>query len=291
MSYLLILLLILLHTMQSFLCKKYTSEYPGNPSMASPVFTIVSGVTITIISLAFSSFRLTIHTETMIFALANTLFLYLYNYAVVRAAQSGPYSVQMVFSMGGSNIMAALASTLVFKDTISPLKIASIILLLIAIYMVTQKKDNEQKITKTFILACILIFIGNGMYGVLFDAQQRITGPAEKEEMIALTYFMTVILAVISNLKQPSKLISAMKQSKKSMVYLLTCSVVTALAINLLTIILPMLDVTLFYTLDNVGVLLLSVLCSAFLLKEKLSFVNITGFAVMILGLVIMSMA
>mgnify|MGYP007130702057 CR=1 FL=1 len=40
--------------------------------------------------------------------------------------------------------------------------------------------------------------------------------------MIALTYFMTVILAVISNLKQPSKLISAMKQSKKSMVYLLT---------------------------------------------------------------------
>ena len=49
MSALLIALLILLYTLQSFLCKLYTDKYPGDDDMASSVFTVVSGLTVAII--------------------------------------------------------------------------------------------------------------------------------------------------------------------------------------------------------------------------------------------------
>ena len=91
--------------------------------------------------------------------------------------------------------------------------------------------------------------------------------------------------------KNPKKIVPAMKQSRTSLVFLLGCSFVTALAVNLLTIILPLVDLTVFYTMDNAGVLLLSVLCSCVFFKEKLSGINIAGCVLMTVGLVGISLA
>ena len=288
MSYLLILLLILLHTMQSFLCKKYTSEYPGEASMASPVFKVVSGLIIAVISMAFSSFKLSVQPLTVVFAMVNALALYIYNYSIVKAAQNGVYSIQMVFSLGGSIIIPAVIACGVFGDELNWLKVVSIIIILIAIYMTSIKKeDSGQKVTKIFLIACLLLFLSNGTYGALFDAQQRITGASEKEEMIIITYLCSTAFSLITMLiKNPKKIKSAVKQTKKSLVYLLSCSIITGLAVNTLTIILPLVDLTMFYTMDNAGVLLLSVLCSYIFFKEKLSPVNITGCIVMAVGLI-----
>lgn len=292
-SYLLILLLILLHTMQSFLCKKYTTVYPGEASMASPVFTVVSGIIIAVVSMAFSSFRLSVQPLTVAFAFANALALYMYNYSIVKAAQNGVYSVQMVFSLGGSIIIPAVVANGVFDDPLGYRKIISIIIIIAAIYMTSIKKEESgQKVTRIFLIACILLFVSNGVYGSLFDAQQRVTGSGDKEEMIAITYICSSLLSLITMaVKNPKKIVPAMKQSRTSLVFLLGCSFVTALAVNLLTIILPLVDLTMFYTMDNAGVLLLSVLCSCVFFKEKLSGINIAGCVLMTVGLVGISLA
>ena len=66
---------------------------------------------------------------------------------------------------------------------------------------------------------------------------------------------------------------------------------VAALAINLLVIILEIIESpTLLYTFDNAGVMLMSVLLSAIVFKEKLSKVNVIGCVIMCIGLVCMSL-
>lgn len=77
-----------------------------------------------------------------------------------------------------------------------------------------------------------------------------------------------------------------MAQSKKSFIYLLSCSVIIALAINLMVYILPLLNITVLYTFNNAGVLLLSVLFSCIFFKEKLSVLNWIGCTAMCLALI-----
>ena len=42
--------MILMYTLQSLLTRKYSDHYPGRPEMASPVFTVVSGLAVAVVT-------------------------------------------------------------------------------------------------------------------------------------------------------------------------------------------------------------------------------------------------
>ena len=66
----------------------------------------------------------------------------------------------------------------------------------------------------------------------------------------------------------------------------MACAVVSALAVNVLVFVLPHVNLTVLYTFDNSGVMLLSVFASWLFLGEKLSLLNIAGCITMCAGLV-----
>jgi multidrug transporter EmrE-like cation transporter len=79
---------------------------------------------------------------------------------------------------------------------------------------------------------------------------------------------------------------SDFKQTRLSCFYLVACAVVSALAVNVLVFVLPHVNLTVLYTFDNSGVMLLSVFASWLFLGEKLSLLNIAGCITMCAGLV-----
>ena len=170
-------------------------------------------------------------------------------------------------------------------------KALAILAVFASVYMVSyRKEEKESKKSRGFLLCCFALGICNGAYGVLFDAQQRLTGADEKEEMVALTFGIAATICFILLLaKEKKATLPAFRQNRRSLVYLIACSLVVASAINLLVYILRLVDVTLLYTLDNAGVLLLSVLASAIFFKEKLSKLNIIGCITMCIALVCVS--
>lgn len=288
MTYLLLGVMILMYTLQSLLTRKYSDHYPGDPDLASPVFTIISGLVVFVVSLAMCRFRFEASWQTWVLGLANGLALVLYNTTIIKASQSGPYSVLMVFSIAGGIIIPTVVGRIVFGDELTLVKIICILVVLGSVYLISMK-DEETKLKKGFWAACIGLAVGNGLYGTFLDAQQRLTGAEQKEEMVAVTFLVAVLISAgILLKKQKKNFFVVMKQTKKSAVFLLTCSLVVAGAIHMMTFMLGLMDLTILYTFDNSSVLMLSVLCSWAFFKEKLSWKNVVGCVTMCAALICM---
>ena len=154
----------------------------------------------------------------------------------------------------------------------------------------SENREEHKKHRTFFLIICTLLGLANGFYGVLLNTQQELTGVAEKEEMVAVTFIGAALISFVQLIiKERGRTLTAFKQTKLSLLYLLLTALVSALAINALVIALDGIDTTLVYTFDNAGVLLLSAIASAVFFKEKLSKLNIIGCVVMSIGLICMS--
>ena len=288
MTYFLMGVVVLLYTAQSFLTRLFSEAYPGHPRHASPVFSTVSGLTVVVVSLFMCGFHFAASPTTWLLGILNGFALLLYNTTIIKASQTGPYSVLMVFSIAGGIIIPAVVAAIAFGDALTPLKIICILAVLVSVYLISDKDARTEK-KRGFWLAVSLLAIGNGTFGALLDVQQRITSVGEKEEMVAITFAVCSICSLAMLLiEQKKNFPCVMKQSRRSLVLLAVASLVVAGAIHILTIVIGKIDLAVLYTFYNSAVLMLSVLCSYLFLKEKLSPKNIIGCVLMSVALAFM---
>ena len=287
MDFLLILLMILVYTLQSAFVKLYSDSYPGEPTMASPIFSAVSGLAVALVGIFMVGSSFSASPMTAFLGALNGITLIVYNRSIISSSQKGPYSVLMVFSVAGGILVPAVFS-LCRGVTFSAIKWVSMALVIASIYFVIRKNDEDMKAKKGYYLACLGLGISNGVYGGLLDLQQGLTGVGEKEEMVMISYFVSGgALLLISLLSRRKQFAADIRQTKRSLVFLILSSAVVVAAIYLLSYLITIIeDTNMLFTFNNAGVLLFSVLFSWIFLKEKLSAMNIIGCAVMCIGLV-----
>lgn len=294
--------LIALYTMQSLLTKLYTDSYPGDPNIASSVLTVISGITVALVTFfGFSGLSFNFNIWCVLIGALNAVALFSYNFFLVKASRDGPYSIVMMFNLSGGIIIPIIAALILGWDTSwgTPFRVAvnliSIISIIIAVYFVSKKSGEGGAITPRFIISCFGLAAANGVYGIFLTLQQQTSaagGEGNRDEMIIATFLFAALISLVLGLvKQGSGFLrSIANQNKRSLIYLIGTSVVFALAINVIVIIIPYLDTTILYTLDNSSVLIMSVLCSCIFFKEKLSRLNIIGIAIMVAALVSMNL-
>ena len=287
---LLITAMIVLYTMQSFLCKSYSDRYPGDADMSSPIFTVISGATTAFISLCFMGFDFHASYITLLLGVLNAFALYGYNYYLVTAAANGPYTAMMVVAIAGSTIVPTLSSWIGFGQDISLLKWVGVLLLILGVYLTgTRKSSGDEAHTrvnyKAFIPLCIGLALCNGVYAALTDVQQRITGVEEREEMVCITYSVAFLLSLTTVLIRSKGSLAPFKQSKLSLLFLILSSISVGLAIHVLVIIIPILnDITMLHVVNNSGILILSAILSFLFLGERPTRVNILGYVAVCLA-------
>lgn len=300
-----IALVILLYTLQSLFTRLYTDYYPGDKGLTTPVFAVVCGLIVTVVSFIFSGFSFSCGWLTVLLGVLNAFVLYGYDAFIIKASSTGPYSILMTFSLSGGIIIPAIVSWVSnFKENFSFVQLFAIAIIFISVFMITSKKEDaenkeELKKHKTFFLIiCALLGLANGLYGVLLNLQQELTGhldlegnliAPEKEEMVVITFIGAALISLVQLLvKEKKNTLKAFKQTKLSLTFLLLAAAVSALAINALVIALEGVNETVVYTFDNAGVLLLSAIASAVFFKEKLSKLNIAGCLLVSVGLAFM---
>lgn len=294
--------LILLYTLQSLFSRTYTDHYPGDKAFAPSVFAIVCGATVALVSLCFSGFSFgAFRWETLVFGIINAVILYCYDEFIIKASAVGDYSIMMVFNLGGGIIIPSVVSMIFFGAPFSWVQIVAIAVIFVAIYMVSYKKaedvsEGEKKNSRLFIILCLLLALSNGMYGVLLNWQEfsytgGVTGAVNLDKQLMVIYTFVgaaIISAVRLVIKKGKSSLSVFRQSRLSLLYLILASAVSALAINVLVLLIGIVNITVLYTFDNAGVMLLSALASALIFKEKLTKLNIIGCVIMAIGLILM---
>lgn len=292
---LLIMFLIAVYVMQSLSLKCFSAEYPGRPDRSSWVFNTVSGFTVALVTLSVIGFRFSASPITWLLGLMNAAVLVFYVVFFFRASRLGPYSVTMVFSVSGGIVIPSVAAAVLpvfvksMGESVMPsvIKVVSVALVLGSVYLVSRKEGEIYENKRGFFLAALGVGVTNGVYGALLDAQQKITGVAEKEEMAIISYlFMAIASAVFLAVKEGRGAHLAFRQTKRSLLFLILGSAMISVAINILGILLGLVNVTMLYTMNNAGVFVFSVLCSWIFFKEKLTKMNVIGVILVCLGLV-----
>lgn len=293
---LIIALVILLYTLQSLFTRLYTDHYPGDKGLTTPVFAVICGLIVTVVSFIFSGFTFSCGWLTVLLGVINAFILYGYDAFIIKASATGPYSILMTFSLTGGIVVPAIVSWLFFEVPFSVVQLVSILIIFASVLMISKKenegedKEEHKKHRTFFLIICTLLGLANGLYGVLLNVQQELTGVSEKEEMVAVTFIGAAVISLVQLVvKEGKNTLKAFKQTKLSLAFLLLTALVSALAINALVIALEGADTTLVYTFDNAGVLLLSAIASAVFFKEKLSRLNVIGCIIMSIGLICMS--
>lgn len=278
-----------MYSLQTLFCKLYTDTYPGKSEMASPIFCIAEGMFIFLFTWAWQGFQFQADKITLLLGVTNALTLWGYNTFLIKAGSRGSYAFMNLMMLFGGILVPLLYSAVVLGDPIKGIQGLGILLMLTASVLMNLKQIHLKGTDWTYYLFCLVLFLLNGLYGVLLKAQTEYND-AQSREMIMLTFGIMAVLATIRlAIQEKNAFPKAFSMTKKCALWMLLCLVCAGLAINAMVLVLPLVNVGVFYTVENGGVLLLSAIYSIVLFREKPSFGSVMGIVLAAVSLTLMS--
>jgi len=217
--------------------------------------------------------------------------LLIYNTAMIQASRTGSYSFQMICMLFGAIVLQLVFGVVFQGESLSAMQLIAIVLMLISFVLINLKGLSLKGSSKKFLFWCAALFFSNGIYSILMNLQQQQMNGAQRNEMIILSYLgMAVMYAILQLFKDRKALVQGFKIPKKPFRYLIICCVCATTAVHMLVYILTLVDATILYTIDNGGVLMLSVIYSCILFKEKLSKMQLLGILMAIASIIMLSL-
>ena len=293
-STLLIAMMIVLYACQTLFCRLYNQRYPGEESTSPFVYNVIYGVFVSIVTFAVGKGRFAPSTATVLLGLLNGAVLFGYNLSLIKATASGSYAVANLCLLAGGILIPLFQSVIVYHVPLNALQYAGVAVMLAAFLflnldgIVGGRKEKKAKtaVSRLFPLFCALLFL----YGALLNAQQEAMGNTQREEMIIVTFLFTALLGFVMLLsKRGRDSFAAFRQTKSSALCMLLCCVSAAAALNLLMYVMQLVNVPVLYTVENGGVLVLSVVFAVFLFKEKITPFKAVGLLLALSSLVMLS--
>ena len=283
----LVSLMILFFSFQSLFTRLYSANYAGpDAGKATPVFSVCYGVFIAAASFLLGGMTFAPSWQTILLGLLNAGMLILYNTSIIEAGNRGSYSFLMVASMFGGILVPMAIGLLFLGESLNYLQIIAVVMMLMNARNISFKGAQ-----KSYYIWCIALFFANGLYGALLNLQAAVMDGAERTEMLTILYLFSALAAIGMEVfkGQGKGLLAGFKMGKKSALFMvITCLSATAAA-NLLLYILTQMSSSVLYTIDSGAVLVLSILYSLILFKEKPTWEVVIGMAIAVASIVLIN--
>ena len=292
---LLVPIMVFMYSFQSLFTRLYSANYAGPDSKQStPVFSVCYGLFIGAASLIAglirnASFAPTWHT--WLCALANALMLFLYNTSMIESGNRGSYSFLMIASMSGG-ILVPLVFELLRGQPITPVQGFAMVLMIASFVVMHCRGLSLKGSSGLYYFWCAVLFLSNGSYAIFMSLQTELTNGMQSTEMNTILFTCTALIAIATQLfrGRGKQLIQGFRMGKKAALFLLICCAAATTAVNLLLLILPHTIDSIIYTIDNGGVLILSIIYSLVLFKERPKVEQWIGMAMAFVSLILISL-
>ena len=280
---------IALYTGQTFFNKLYSSTYEGPAGSACPVFSIIYGLIVSVVTFALNKGRFAPSAVTVLLGVFNGCILFLYNLGMIQAARRGPYTFQSIVMLFGSIVVCLVFSAGFWGDHITPMQLVGIAVMLLSFVALNAGGLKLAGVRKGYYFWVFLLFFSNGFYGVFMDSQQRVF-PSERNEMIILTFAsLSVLSLAYLGSRERGKIGSAFVMSRRALVFAVMSSLCAAFAVFILMILLKHVPSYILFTINNGGVLVLSAVLSFIILKEKPTKLTVLGVLLAVTSIVMLS--
>ena len=205
----------------------------------------------------------------------------------ITAMRVGAMSTTSICVMYGM-IIPSVAGPIFWNETIGLLQIAGIILMIVSLWFIKGKAPTEkEKLTKTWTVLAILAFAFSGMAGVMEKIHQSTPAKAEKLP------FVFVACAAMFAFSIVSRLITRRKGEQILIKSTLPIAALSGIVIGLYStvnlILSGKLDSMIYYPIANGGAMLLTVLVSVIIFKERFDKKRMIGTILGLLGILCLS--
>lgn len=291
MNILLVAFTTLIASFQSLFSKLFSGSYQSEDAdQTSTVFSITYGLFAAVATIIIAGFHFAPSPMTILFGLINAVMLFVYNMSMIKASRTGSYSIQMLSLLFGGLVMPMVFNALFMGERLSALQFIAIGIVMVSFVLMNLTGLSFKGLSRKFILWCTLLFFSNGFFCIVLNAQQKALSGAERNEMIIIVYGVMALLYIVLQLfKSPKVLISGFRMDLKSLAFLLLCCASATTASHFTLYVLSKVDATIVFAFSNGGVLVLSVLYSWVLFKERLSKVQWLGVALATASIVMLS--
>lgn len=290
---LIVTIMVVGYSFQSLFTRLFSANYQGaDASQSTSVFSICFGFLIGLATLVVGGFSFSPSWQTALFGAFNAVMLLLYNRSMIEGGNRGSYSFLMIVAMFGGILVPMLMEILVLHNALTLLQGVGIALMLGALVVMNLRGISLKGASGAYYFWCALLFLSNGLFSCGMTLQQTTMQGAQRTEMLTILYFGSSLIMLVMQLARGGgkKLMEGFKMGRKSAVYVVVCGLSATLAANLLLYCVNAMDNSVLYTINNGGVLVLSVLYACFLFKEKLRPEQILGIVMAVGSIALLSL-
>ena len=307
MQILLIIAIIVLYSLQTLFCTFFNRKYKGREDLSSSVFCILQGAFIVVFTLVWMAFDINASPDgfsakwigfnfspsffTILIGILNATVLFGYNTALIKAGAKGSYAFMNVAMLFGGILIPAVYEMFT-GHALEFYHYIAIVVMLIAFVLMNYKDMKFKGTTLVYYIYCFILAVCNGLYGTFLKIQS-VYAAKDNNEMIIITFGGMGLIALIQlAFKEKTQMLSTFKMGKAAIPPMILCFIVAATAINVYMILIPLLGnvVTILYTLDNGGVLVLSAISSVIFFKEKIDSFKLLGIILAVLGIIALAL-
>ena len=209
-------------------------------------------------------------------AITGVLFLVMFNIVASTTQKMGVAIASIATKV--SMVIPVIVAVVLYGDSMPVLKIVGIVLAIVAVVLSFWQTSNTQKINGKFMVLPAVLFLGTGAIDALIKhAQEKYLGVDEFSHYISFLFLMAAITGLVGLFAK-----NAMYKNKlhaKSLLAGIILGIPNYFAVYFLlkTFAHSGLQSSVVFPVNNIGIVLLSVLLAVSLFKEKLNMLNKIG--------------
>jgi drug/metabolite transporter (DMT)-like permease len=284
--YFLLLLSIILAVCKSSLYNSYAKKEPTlGATFCFNAISYGAAAVVAWIGMMFSSKAISATTVLCAFFYATIVVsLQTISITAMRVGTMATTSICIMYGM----IIPSVAGPIFWKEPIGLLQIAGIIMMIVSLWLIKEKASAVQrKTTKKWSVLAIFAFVLSGMAGVMEKIHQSTKAAAEKLPFVFVACVFMLVFSVTA------RWITRKNTEKTDAGAMISLAALSGLVIGLYsTVNLTLsgkLDSMIYYPIANGGAMLLTVLVSVIVFKERFDKPRIIGTGIGLLGILCLS--
>lgn len=213
------------------------------------------------------------------------LFIIVFNLMAATSQKLGVSVASVATKM--SFVLPSILGVFLYKEALSLLQIIGIVLAIVAVYLAAMKQSKES-FSSSMLLLPFLVFLGSGIIDVAIKYFQEVHVPEEEFALFSsMVFFFAGIIGILFILIKSTK--QPLKVNYKNVIGGIVLGVPNFFSIYFLLLALSYkgLNSASIFTVNNVGIVLLSTLLGILLFKERLLLMNWLGIGLAILSILL----
>ncbi len=204
----------------------------------------------------------------------------------VFAIKTGPLSLTTLFS-SYSLLIPTFYGILILKDPISPTLYIGLAALLVSLFLINMKKNENLKFSPAWIVFVLLGFVSNGMCSTIQKMQQiKFDGAYKNEFMIIALIIVTVVLLICGLSRKGNKA----EMIKPCLKYGAVKGLGNGFLNYLVMVTSALLPNSVLFPSISAGGTIVTFLCSVFVYKEKLTRTQTVGYILGIASIIFLNL-